>query len=196
MNFNQNEFLLANHLGGYASSTLCGANTRSYHGLLVAANADLSQRMVYLSKFEEQLQYGGEVYELATNQWPDVIYPTGFQWIKSVEATAEQVQWIYAIGSREVLEKTLKIVDGQNTLMLLYQNLAKTSLKIKLTPLVAFRNYHHVYAEAGQHLHATASHADVLVRSNLYAEYLKFSFSDTGSIDLQSHWHSNFIYAR
>lgn len=196
MNFNQNEFLLANHLGGYASSTLCGSNTRSYHGLLVAANADLSQRMVYLSKFEEQLLYRDEEFSLSTNQWPDVIYPTGFQWIKSVEATAEQVQWVYAVGSREVLKKTIKIIDGQNTLMLAYQNLANTRIKIKLTPLVAFRNYHHVYAESGQHLHAMASDADVLVRSNLYEEYLKFSFSDPGSCDFQSHWYSNFIYAR
>ena len=33
------EWLSANGLGGYASGTVSGANTRRYHGLLVAAHA-------------------------------------------------------------------------------------------------------------------------------------------------------------
>jgi hypothetical protein len=32
------EWLVTNGLGGYASSTLAGINTRRYHGLLVAAH--------------------------------------------------------------------------------------------------------------------------------------------------------------
>lgn len=31
------EWLVTNGLGGYASSTVTGANTRGYHGLLVAS---------------------------------------------------------------------------------------------------------------------------------------------------------------
>ena len=31
------EWLETNGLGGFASSTICGLNTRRYHGLLVAA---------------------------------------------------------------------------------------------------------------------------------------------------------------
>jgi len=31
------EWLETNGIGGYASSTICGLNTRRYHGLLVAA---------------------------------------------------------------------------------------------------------------------------------------------------------------
>ena len=33
------EWLVANGLGGYSSSTICGLNSRKYHGLLVAAMA-------------------------------------------------------------------------------------------------------------------------------------------------------------
>ncbi|MCX6643725.1 MAG: glycogen debranching enzyme N-terminal domain-containing protein, partial [Candidatus Bathyarchaeota archaeon] len=33
----QKEWLITNGLGGYASSTVLGINTRKYHGLLVAA---------------------------------------------------------------------------------------------------------------------------------------------------------------
>lgn len=33
----EREWLVTNGLGGYASSTILASNTRSYHGLLVAA---------------------------------------------------------------------------------------------------------------------------------------------------------------
>ena len=40
------EWLETNGLGGYASSTIIGANTRRYHGLLVAALAPPTRRTV------------------------------------------------------------------------------------------------------------------------------------------------------
>ena len=44
------EFLLTNGLGGYASSTLLGCNTRRYHGLLVAAAHPPLDRWLLLSR--------------------------------------------------------------------------------------------------------------------------------------------------
>ena len=49
------EWIEANGLGSYASSTIIGANTRRYHGLLVAALQPPTQRTVLLSKLEETL---------------------------------------------------------------------------------------------------------------------------------------------
>jgi len=43
------EWLLTNGLGGYASSTIMGMNTRGYHGLLVASFPHLF-RVLLLSK--------------------------------------------------------------------------------------------------------------------------------------------------
>src|SRR6201999_883125 len=47
------EWLETNGLGGYASSTVSGANTRRYHGLLVAATTPPVGRVVLLSKLDE-----------------------------------------------------------------------------------------------------------------------------------------------
>ena len=47
------EWLETNGLGGFASSTITGLNTRRYHGLLVAATKPPVGRMVLLSKLEE-----------------------------------------------------------------------------------------------------------------------------------------------
>ena len=38
------EWLAANGIGGFASSTVCGLNTRKYHGLLVAAMTQMCIR--------------------------------------------------------------------------------------------------------------------------------------------------------
>jgi predicted glycogen debranching enzyme len=47
------EWLETNGIGGFASSTESGMNTRRYHGLLVAALHPPVGRMVLLSKIEE-----------------------------------------------------------------------------------------------------------------------------------------------
>ena len=52
----KNEWLITNGLGGYASSTVLGLNTRKYHALLVAALRPPGERTVILSKLDEDLK--------------------------------------------------------------------------------------------------------------------------------------------
>ena len=66
------EWLETNGLGGFASSTIIGLNTRRYHGLLVAATRPPVGRMVLLSKLEEVLVAGDKTFELSANQYPGV----------------------------------------------------------------------------------------------------------------------------
>ena len=49
------EWLETNGLGGYASSTILGANTRKYHGLLVASLNPPTDRKVLIAKIEEKV---------------------------------------------------------------------------------------------------------------------------------------------
>ena len=49
------EWLETNGLGGYASSTITGSNSRRYHGLLVVDDHLAQARWVLLSKLEEDL---------------------------------------------------------------------------------------------------------------------------------------------
>ena len=48
------EWIVTNGIGGYASSSICGANTRRYHGLLVASFNPPTARRVLGSKLEEK----------------------------------------------------------------------------------------------------------------------------------------------
>src|SRR5678816_2413493 len=49
------EWLVTNGLGGYASTSISGACTRRYHGLLVSALPAPLGRMVMLSHFGEEI---------------------------------------------------------------------------------------------------------------------------------------------
>src|SRR3982751_2354021 len=71
------EWLETNGLGGFASSTIVGLNTRRYHGLLTAATRPPVGRAVLLSKVEEMLLVGGQRFELSCNQYPGVVHPQG-----------------------------------------------------------------------------------------------------------------------
>src|SRR4051794_18949095 len=71
------EWLETDGLGGYASSTLAGLNTRRYHGLLVSATTPPCVRTVLLSKLEETLTVGGTAYPLSINQYPHALSPEG-----------------------------------------------------------------------------------------------------------------------
>lgn len=61
------EWLITNGIGGYASSTVIGCNTRKYHGLLIAPFAAPGRRKLILSKVDESLEIEGKVHNLYTN---------------------------------------------------------------------------------------------------------------------------------
>src|SRR5258706_6975838 len=76
------EWLETNGIGGFASSTVIGLNTRRYHGLLTAATRPPVGRFVLLSKLEETVCVGGERYELSVNRYPGVVHPQGYRFLK------------------------------------------------------------------------------------------------------------------
>src|SRR5579883_324159 len=79
------EWLETNGLGGYASCSIAGANTRRYSGLLVSALKPPAERYVLLSKLEETLILGesSQPYDLGCNTYPGVIHPQGFSLISA-----------------------------------------------------------------------------------------------------------------
>jgi glycogen debranching enzyme len=60
---------VANGLGGYASGTLAGINTRRYHGLLVAALDPPIERTVLVGGLIEWASYEGRRYALSTQEY-------------------------------------------------------------------------------------------------------------------------------
>jgi predicted glycogen debranching enzyme len=76
------EWLEINRLGGFASSTITGMNTRCYHGCSSPATRPPLGRMVLLSKMGETLVINGRSYEPSVNRYPGVIHPNGHVYLK------------------------------------------------------------------------------------------------------------------
>src|SRR6266536_2702607 len=99
------EWLTTNGLGGYASGTVCGANTRRYHGLLVAALEPPGRRTVLLSRVDETVRVDDATYELSTSFWQSgAVAPEGFRHLVCFEA-APVPTWEYRIGPGRLVKR-------------------------------------------------------------------------------------------
>lgn len=147
------EWLEPNGLGGWASSTVSGAHTRRYHGLLVAATRPPTGRMVLLSRLDETVVHGGDRHQLAANRFPGAVHPEGHRLLESFVRDLFP-EWTYrADGLR--LRKTIAAVHGRNTTVIVYEAVeAHGAVVLELEPFLAYRDYHalqhaHDVAEAG-----------------------------------------------
>jgi predicted glycogen debranching enzyme len=135
------EWLETNGLGGFASATINGCNTRRYHGLLVAATKPPVGRSVLLSKLEERLIIDGRRYKLGTNRYPGVIHPVGFQYLKQFRLDPFPT-FTFGVETTEV-EKKAFMIQGKNTTVIQYRVKGKAvRIQLEIRPLIAFRDYH------------------------------------------------------
>ena len=75
----RSEWIVANGLGGYASSTVLNINTRKYHGLLVVAFNPPVERRLLLAKVDEEAWIGNNLYSFYSNEFRDAIFPDGYK---------------------------------------------------------------------------------------------------------------------
>src|SRR6478609_2469501 len=93
------EWLVTNGLGGYASSTVAGVNTRRYHGYLVAALRPPVERTVLLNNIDEDVTVGDRTYYLGANEYPDgKIHPGGFVHIEEFVLDANMPTTVFRLG--------------------------------------------------------------------------------------------------
>jgi predicted glycogen debranching enzyme len=192
------EWLETNGLGGFASSTIVGLNTRRYHGLLVAATKPPVGRLVLLSKLEETLFINGQPFDLSANRYPGVVHPQGFQYLSQFRLDPFPV-FTYEVERIEI-EKSVFMVYGENSTIVQYE-LKKNnhpeqpkSLWLELRPLIAFRDYHStthensaINPEIKQHLGvATVNPYQGL--PSLHLAHNAVELSKTGE------WYRNFEY--
>src|SRR5687768_1150356 len=81
----EQEWLLTNGLGGFASSSIVGANTRRYHGLLCAATTPPVGRIMTLARIGEIMTVDGDdqrTLEFSVNQFKDTFHPRGDQYLR------------------------------------------------------------------------------------------------------------------
>ena len=137
------EWLVTNGIGGYASGTVAGSQTRRYHGLLVAALRPPVGRTQLVSAVDEIVHYAGMDYSLATHRWASgALEPKGFLLVEDFHLEGTTPVWSYALADA-LLEKRIWMRRGENTTYVQY-TLVRGSrvLDLDLKALVNYRDFH------------------------------------------------------
>lgn len=134
------EWLVTNEIGGFASSTIIGTNTRKYHGLLVVPIIPPARRRLILSKIDESIIIDKRKYELFTNVGKNYI-SQGYKYQISFEKSMLPV-FQYKVEDVEIT-KIICMEHFKNTVGVYYKiKNGKKSSKLILTPVMNFRNAH------------------------------------------------------
>ncbi len=134
------EWVITNGIGGFASSTIIGANTRKYHGLLIAPLNPPANRYVILSKLDESIEVRGKQYNLYTNICQSYI-SHGYQYQETFERNYYPI-FTYKVHGVEI-EKSICMEHGQNAVGVYYKiKNGRYKAKLTLAPIMNFRDFH------------------------------------------------------
>jgi predicted glycogen debranching enzyme len=198
----EREWLETNGIGGFASSTITGLNTRRYHALLTAATKPPVGRMVLLSKLEETLIIDGQRYELSVNQYPNAVHPQGYQYLKEFRLDPFPT-FVYHIRDIEIT-KTVFMLDGENSTVIQYAlpqsgtlacSMRAGECVLELRPLVAFRDYH-ATAHENSSFNSQFISEDSLLRFQPYETMPALCLAhDAEEVETSGYWYKQFQYA-
>jgi predicted glycogen debranching enzyme len=196
MNFDlSREWLVTNGIGGFASGSVIGCNTRRYHSLLCAATRPPLGRMVLVNKADEILSVGDRTFELGCNQYPGTVHPSGYQWLREFHLDPLP-RWIYEVPGA-VLQKTLWMPHGENRTVVRYELLEGESVTLSVHAFVTGRDYH------GTHRYNTALQRDIErtdthgchIRMRPYLESPPLAWSSDGQFHEGGAWYYSVEYA-
>jgi predicted glycogen debranching enzyme len=137
------EWLVTNGLGGYACGTVALANTRRYHGFLMASLTPPVQRTLLVAKFDLSVEYLGQKSDLTANEFTGgAVTPQGFVHLESFAVQDGIPTWRFCVADA-LLELQIFMAQGANTSYLRMELLrCSAPMGIAIKPYVAYRDYH------------------------------------------------------
>ena len=170
------EWLITNGIGGFCSSTIIGANTRKYHGLLIAPLTPPARRYLILSKLDEAVIVDGKEYGLYTNIGKNYI-SKGY---KYQELFKKEYIPIFTYKVKDVtITKMICMEYGKNTVGVYYKiKNDGNEAKLTIAPLLNFRDFHSMSTNHNFELKQTINKNKVKVvidKNAAYPIYMKMS---------------------
>jgi predicted glycogen debranching enzyme len=137
------EWLCANGIGGFASGTIAGTQTRRYHGLLVAALNPPLGRTLLAAGVHDSADYAGAVWPLFSGRWASgMVDPQGYRLVERFRLDGTTPVWTYALADA-LLDKRVWMEPGANTTYVSWNVLrASEDVRLTLKVLVNYRDYH------------------------------------------------------
>lgn len=135
------EWLITNGIGGFASQSVLGINTRKYHGLLIAPLMPPARRYVILSKIDESIEINGKEEILYSNICKNYI-SEGYKKLESFEKVYIPI-FNYQTEDGIKIEKQISMVYGKNVVCIYYkvENTDK-DITMKVAPIMNYRDFH------------------------------------------------------
>ena len=137
------EWLITNGIGGFASQTMLGVNTRKYHGLLIAPLTPPARRYMILSKVDESIEIDDKKYNLYSNISNNYL-SEGFKYLTDFKKDYIPI-FTYQVDEITI-KKFICMKYGENTVTILYKinNKLDKNIKLTLAPIINFRDFHKV----------------------------------------------------
>ena len=142
------EWLVTNGLGGYASSTVLGLNTRKYHALLIAALNPPVGRHVFLTRLDEEVSLDDRLFLLGVNENTQGTQFEGKRFLTDF-SLGPFPTFTYSLDGQFQLKKTIFMPHEKNGTIVIYEtfNRSKHAAKLSVAPLVNSRYFHSVTAK-------------------------------------------------
>src|SRR5512137_172136 len=137
------EWLVTNGTGSYACGAISGANTRCYHGLLIAALAAPVARTLLVAKIEATAHLRGSAYPLDTHEWADgSIEPRGYQWLEAFQLDGLIPRWTFALAEAHLVKRVWMSHAHDTTLMTYTHARGADPITLDLKVLCTYRDHH------------------------------------------------------
>lgn len=190
------ELLRSNRAGTYSSTTLIGANTRKYHGLLVSPVPNLdADNHVILSDVDETIIQRGAEFRLGLHRYPNGIYePKGHKYAFDFELDPIP-GIIYRVGGVKLKKESMLVTNEERVLIRYTLIDAHSPTSVRLQPFLAFRNIHTLSRE-NLYANTRATGIPNGIKLKLYEGYpfLHMQLSKKGEFVSIPDWNRNIEY--
>ncbi len=187
------EWLEADGLGGFASSTVDGIRTRRYHGLLLVAQTPPTGRVMLVNGFEAWVETPAGKFFLSSQHYaPDVVYPEGSSYLDSFESEPWP-KWVYKLPDGTLVEQEIFVKKDSPLTAISWNLVGPAKAKLFVRPLISGRDYHALHHQNG----AFRFDAEVNVNRVIWRPYQGLPAIISVSNGKYAHapeWYRNFRY--
>jgi predicted glycogen debranching enzyme len=189
------EWLEADGLGGFASSTTSGIRTRRYHALLLTATTPPAGRLVLVNGFDAWIQRdAARVWLSAQRYAPDFVSKN--ECLRSFQFQPWP-RWSYQLAPDLWLDHEIFVPYGQSMVVLSWRLSGRVDDAYTLTvkPFLSGREYHSSHHENDAFQFRPTIESD-RVRWQPYAGIPAIVCRSRASYHHDPHWYRNFLYTQ
>ena len=191
----QHEWLEADGLGGFASSTTSGIRTRRYHALLLTATNPPAGRLLLVNGFDAWIEHGGTKVWLSAQRYaPDVVGKN--ECLRSFQFQPWP-QWSYRLGVDLWLDHEIFVPHGQSMVVISWRLSGRVvdSYALTVKPFLSGRDYHSTHHQNDAFRFEPVIEADT-IKWQPYSGIPAIVCRSRARYHHEPQWYRNFLYIK